>query len=141
MNPHQHPLLYLKGVDFPSLQSVLNFMYHGEVNIAQEELNSFLSVAEDLQVKGLTQSKSSSYPPAKQATPPHARQVAHTLAKQPTNLPSITPVTQSRGKSSSSSTQQQEVGGYQAIVKTEHSEPTDCDVVLDTTDQMVDNSD
>jgi len=31
-------------------------MYHGEVNVAQEELNSFLSVAEDLRVKGLTQS-------------------------------------------------------------------------------------
>ena len=30
-------------------------MYHGEVNVAQEELNSFLAVAEDLQVKGLTQ--------------------------------------------------------------------------------------
>merc|ERR1712215_574574 len=55
-NPHQHPLLYLKGVQFSDLQSVLNFMYHGEVNVAQEELNSFLSVAEDLQVKGLTQS-------------------------------------------------------------------------------------
>ena len=55
-NPHQHPLLYLKGVEFNDLQSVLNFMYHGEVNVAQEELNSFLAVAEDLQVKGLTQS-------------------------------------------------------------------------------------
>ena len=30
-------------------------MYHGEVNVAQEELNSFLAVAEDLRVKGLTQ--------------------------------------------------------------------------------------
>ena len=28
-------------------------MYHGEVNVAQEELNSFLAVAEDLKVKGL----------------------------------------------------------------------------------------
>ena len=37
-NPHQHPLLYLKGVKFSDLQSVLNFMYHGEVNIAQEDL-------------------------------------------------------------------------------------------------------
>jgi len=54
-NPHQHPLLYLKGVTFTDLQAVLNFMYHGEVNIAQEELNSFLAVAEELQVKGLTQ--------------------------------------------------------------------------------------
>ena len=54
-NLHQHPLLYMKGVKFADLQSVLNFMYHGEVNVAQEELNSFLAVAEDLRVKGLTQ--------------------------------------------------------------------------------------
>jgi len=61
-NPHQHPLLYLKGVGFSELQSVLNFMYHGEVNIAQEELNSFLSVAEELQVKGLTQNTAPTHP-------------------------------------------------------------------------------
>ena len=54
-NPHQHPLLYMKGVRYTDLQSVLNFMYHGEVNIAQEDLNGFLAVAEDLRVKGLTQ--------------------------------------------------------------------------------------
>jgi hypothetical protein len=57
-NHHQHPLLYLKGVKYTDLQSVLNFMYHGEVNVAQEELNSFLAVAEDLQIKGLTQNQS-----------------------------------------------------------------------------------
>jgi len=55
-NPHQHPLLYLKGVRITDLQSVLQFMYWGEVNVAQEELNTFLSLAEELQVKGLTQS-------------------------------------------------------------------------------------
>jgi len=54
-NPHQHPLLYLKGVKYADLLAVLNFMYHGEVNVAQDELNSFLAVAEDLRVKGLTQ--------------------------------------------------------------------------------------
>jgi len=54
-NPHQHPILYLKGISYLDLQSVLNFMYHGEVNVAQEELNTFLAVAEDLKVKGLTQ--------------------------------------------------------------------------------------
>jgi len=59
-NPHQHPLLYLKGVKYSELMSVLNFMYMGEVNVAQEELNSFLSVAEDLRVKGLTQNNSES---------------------------------------------------------------------------------
>ena len=69
-NPHQHPLLYLKGVEFSDLQSVLNFMYHGEVNVAQEELNSFLSVAEELQVKGLTQNNSPSNSNPKFEPPP-----------------------------------------------------------------------
>merc|ERR1712096_432051 len=49
--------------------SVLNFMYMGEVNVAQEELNSFLSVAEDLRVKGLTQNNSSSDTPAAKVLP------------------------------------------------------------------------
>jgi len=59
-NKHEHPLLYLKGVKYVDLVSVLNFMYHGEVNVAQEELNTFLAVAEDLKVKGLTQNNSES---------------------------------------------------------------------------------
>ena len=59
-NPHQHPLLYIKGVSFSDLESLLDFMYYGEVNIAQENLNSFLSVAEELQIKGLTQSSTAS---------------------------------------------------------------------------------
>jgi len=67
-NPHQHPLLYLKGVQFTDLQAVLNFMYHGEVNVAQEELNSFLAVAEDLEVKGLTQNNSSNPKPRQDQT-------------------------------------------------------------------------
>jgi len=56
-------------------------MYHGEVNVAQEELNSFLSVAEDLRVKGLTQNqgqkRESSTPkseiPSKSQLPPSTR--------------------------------------------------------------------
>ena len=57
-NRHEHPLLYLKGVKYIDLVAVLNFMYHGEVNVAQEQLNDFLSIAEDLKVKGLTQNQS-----------------------------------------------------------------------------------
>jgi len=54
-NPHQHPLLFLRGVQYSELVAILDFMYHGEVNVGQEDLNSFLAVAEDLSVKGLTQ--------------------------------------------------------------------------------------
>ena len=56
-NPHQHPLLYLKGVDEEDLKNIVLYMYRGEVNVLQERLSSFLQTAEDLQVKGLVQNK------------------------------------------------------------------------------------
>jgi len=84
-NPHQHPLLYLKGIKYEDILSVLNFMYHGEVNVAQEELNSFLAVAEDLQVKGLTQNDQKQQP-ATQSIPEVKRSPPeHSLAS--TNIP------------------------------------------------------
>ena len=45
-------------------------MYQGEVNVAQEELNTFLAVAEDLRVKGLTQGNSNSDKPKSEAKQP-----------------------------------------------------------------------
>jgi len=101
-NPHQHPLLYLRGVKHSDLQCVLNFMYHGEVNVAQEELNSFLAVAEELRVKGLTQGNSSSSssqstsesakrdvpPPVRPRSPPPPIQRTSSEAnKRPRTLP------------------------------------------------------
>jgi len=56
-NKHQNPLLYLKGVKYTDLQYVLSFMYQGEVDVAQEDLNTFLATAEDLGVKGLSRNK------------------------------------------------------------------------------------
>jgi len=79
-NKHEHPLLYLKGVKYTDLVSVLTFMYQGEVNVAQEELNSFLAVAEDLKVKGLTQN----YSETKVKTPrPSVTGQAKPYAKDP----------------------------------------------------------
>ena len=36
---HSHPLIYLKGVKFKDLEAVLSFMYLGQVNLAQEDLD------------------------------------------------------------------------------------------------------
>ena len=52
-NRHEHPLLYLKGILVKEMEALLNFMYYGEVNVAQDDLNNFLKVAEDLKVKGI----------------------------------------------------------------------------------------
>ena len=56
-NPHPHPLLYLKGVRYEYLLSVLDFMYTGEANIKEKELTAFLDVANDLEIKGLIEKK------------------------------------------------------------------------------------
>ncbi|MCL4125224.1 UNVERIFIED_CONTAM: hypothetical protein GTU68_051538 [Idotea baltica] len=61
-NPCQHPVIILREVNIDDLESVLTFMYEGEVNVTQPRLHTFMRLAEALQVKGLTESSSSSYP-------------------------------------------------------------------------------
>jgi len=50
---HPKPYIYLKGISYPILQSILDYIYQGEVNVAKEELENFLSVTAELQIKGL----------------------------------------------------------------------------------------
>ena len=37
-NCHSHPLLYLKGVKMSDMESIVHFVYHGEANVALEDL-------------------------------------------------------------------------------------------------------
>ena len=55
--PHQHPVIYIRGVKINHLESILDFIYHGEVNIAEDDLNTLLDVAQDLKIKGLCERK------------------------------------------------------------------------------------
>ena len=50
---HNHPLIVLKGVNSENLSAILDFLYFGETRILQENLETFLALAEDLQLKGL----------------------------------------------------------------------------------------
>ena len=52
-NKHAHPLLFMRNVKFVDLEAIIDFLYCGETNIFQENLDSFLALAEDLQLKGL----------------------------------------------------------------------------------------
>ena len=56
-NKHPHPLIYMRDVRATTMEAVVDFIYHGEVNINQDDLNSFLQIAEDIELKGLEQSK------------------------------------------------------------------------------------
>ena len=51
---YHHPLIYMKGVKFEDLSAIIDFLYLGEANVFQESLDSFLGIAEELKLRGLT---------------------------------------------------------------------------------------
>ena len=53
-NKHKHPLIYMRKMKHEHILSVLDFIYNGVVNVFQDDLDSFLAIAEELQLKGLT---------------------------------------------------------------------------------------
>ncbi|XP_062548513.1 protein abrupt-like isoform X1 [Armigeres subalbatus] len=52
-NPCEHPIVILRDVRSEDIESLLRFMYNGEVHIGQDQLSDFLKTAQLLQVRGL----------------------------------------------------------------------------------------
>ena len=50
---YPHPTIFMGGVRAKDLLSIVDFMYYGEAIIHQENLNDFLSLAEQIELKGL----------------------------------------------------------------------------------------
>ena len=52
-NKHPHPLIYMRGIKSDDLLAIVDFLYSGEANVYQENLDSFLAIAEEFQLRGL----------------------------------------------------------------------------------------
>jgi len=78
----QNPFLYLKGIRLKELRAVLDFIYHGEVNVAQDSLNNFLAVAEELAIKGLTTDSQKPGGGSGGGDPPNSEQRKKAVAKR-----------------------------------------------------------
>ena len=52
-NKHSHPLIYMRGIKARDLVCLVDFIYHGEANVYEEDLNNFLAIAEELNLTGL----------------------------------------------------------------------------------------
>ena len=59
-NKHAHPLIYTRGMKSRDLVAAVNFMYKGEVNILQSDLNNFLQLAEEMEIKEIATAKDES---------------------------------------------------------------------------------
>ena len=53
-NPSQHPLIYLRGIQSYEMESILQFMYLGEGKFYHERMREFIKVAQDLEVKDIS---------------------------------------------------------------------------------------
>eukprot|EP00092_Neocalanus_flemingeri_P029449 GFUD01031977.1.p1 GENE.GFUD01031977.1~~GFUD01031977.1.p1 ORF type:complete len:285 (-),score=71.59 GFUD01031977.1:250-1104(-) len=53
-NPqHPNPLVYLKGVQYSDLLSIIQFIYLGQTHVEQSNLDTFMETAKELEIQGL----------------------------------------------------------------------------------------
>merc|ERR1712204_111865 len=91
-NKHPHPLIYMRGLKSEDLVTMIDFIYIGEANVYKENLDSFLAVAEELQLKGLMGSvaekeaeESNNKPPPRKKTPKLSQKRKY--SQQDTSIP------------------------------------------------------
>ncbi|KAK4320764.1 hypothetical protein Pmani_008383 [Petrolisthes manimaculis] len=111
-NPCQHPIVFLKDVTFANLTSILDFMYHGEVNVSHNELATFLKTAEALKVRGLAEdekkkdaenyNESSSPPPPRDPPDPGSPRPEEASSAPDTHLSDSPPSKRQRRRSGAS---------------------------------------
>ncbi|XP_017140242.1 modifier of mdg4-like isoform X2 [Drosophila miranda] len=77
-----HAFVYLNNVSHSALKDLIQFMYCGEVNVKQDALPAFISTAESLQIKGLTDNDPAP-PPPQEPSPPPAPAPAPIVQQQP----------------------------------------------------------
>ncbi|XP_061395950.1 protein bric-a-brac 2, partial [Musca vetustissima] len=54
-NPCQHPIIIMRDVRWQELKALMEFMYKGEINVSQDQINPLLKVAEMLKIRGLAE--------------------------------------------------------------------------------------
>lgn len=62
-NDHSHPMIYLNGVDSWTLDLMVGYVYSGEVQLLQDQLDTFMEVAQKMKIQGLITDESGK-PPA-----------------------------------------------------------------------------
>ena len=48
-----HSYIYIRGLAYKDLLSMINFMYHGETKVSAQNLQRFIKAAQDLDIRGL----------------------------------------------------------------------------------------
>jgi len=68
-NKHPHPLIYMRSIKYEDMTAIVDFLYYGETNVYQENIEAFLAIAEELNLKGLTGNKENVEDPLNESHP------------------------------------------------------------------------
>lgn len=86
MDNQSAAVVFLKDVKFTDVKAIVDFMYKGQVNVSQLQLESFLQTAEALQIKGL-------------ADKPDQHKYMTDMATKPSSISNSNAIKQSNGGS------------------------------------------
>merc|ERR1712129_566565 len=78
LHPHQHTLLYMRGMALADLNNLVKFMYFGEVMVETDSLEHFLECASELKVVGLSRDTSEEETPTDEPFKEKERQAPDT---------------------------------------------------------------
>ncbi|XP_045609803.2 protein abrupt isoform X2 [Procambarus clarkii] len=87
-NPCDHPIIILNEVGYSELITLLQYMYHGEVQIVHDQITEFLRTAKLLQIRGLAEaaaaeSRSRSSPECRRENGPAREAATPTPKREP----------------------------------------------------------
>ena len=58
---HSSPIMYLRGIQYSEMESIMQFIYLGEATVCEERLDELLAVAKSLEIKQLYNAGSETY--------------------------------------------------------------------------------
>ncbi|KAL4714598.1 hypothetical protein ACJJTC_006644 [Scirpophaga incertulas] len=98
-NPCPHPIIFMRDCEVSHVRALLQFMYVGQVNIAQAQLSAFLRTADALQIRGLTDCSQHNDKKINRKSPPS--QLRNLLSAKPSHSTSSSKATSQNVESTS----------------------------------------
>ena len=87
-NHYKHPLICLNGITSEVISNVLDYMYYGEVQVYQEDIDSFLEIAQRLKLTGIksTAAAINQFNPVNEATTDTCEKIVETPKLEPDEI-------------------------------------------------------
>ena len=64
---NNHPVIYLRGIQYSEMESILQFIYFGQAKLYEEQMNKFMLLSKNLEIKGLIKDADVNEPQIKQS--------------------------------------------------------------------------